>query len=194
MMTTGGSASPDSERVDWATYAKDARNFLLATSHAGPTAARVWTEAWCEWATSVAKMHEQWALRWNGVIKDPARGPAVLNEMQKSFKDYLVAVGTIPDRAIMKFTVAMETSVGTATDVPSPRLAFIKVAEDATAGIVDAFNLYQKRLEYQRAAQSTLKAQAAEPDDPDAAALRDIIPRLNAALAQLRDTPEQSTG
>jgi hypothetical protein len=138
-------------------------------------------------------MHEQLALRWNTVIKDPARGPGMLNEMQKNFKDYLLAVGTIPERAVLKFTVAMETHVGTVTDVPSPKQAFLKEAENTIEGIVDAFNLVQTRLESQRAAQRTMRARAAEPNDPGAA-LGDMIPRLNAALARLRDAYEKSAG
>ena len=191
-MATGGSASPDSQGVDWATYAKDARDFLLATSHAGPTAARVWTAAWCEWATSAATMHEQMALRWNAVIKDPARGPAMLDEMRKNFKDYLLVVGGIPERAVLSFTVAMEASVGTPKDVPSPKQAFLKEAQDTIGEIMEGLNLLERTRESQPAARSRT-VQTAGPDDPGAA-LRDKISRLHAALARLRNASEQSAG
>lgn len=180
MMTTVISP-PGNTGVDWAKYAEDARNLLLATSHAGPTAMRVWTAAWCQWATSAARIQEHLALQWNEIIQEPGRGTAVIDQMRKDFRDYLLFVGGIPERAVLDFAKAMEGSV--AKGVPSPDQAFVQAAEAAIEATVEGFNLLETTLEAQRTTKGS-RAAAAGIKDPSAA-VREKISRMRAAGERL---------
>jgi len=178
--------------VDWAKYAEDARNLLLATSHAGPTAMRVWTAAWCDWMTSAAGIQEQLALRWNEIIQEPGRGAAVIDQMRKDFKDYLLAVGGIPERAVLDFAKAMEASVG--KGVPSPNQAFVEAAKAAIEATVEGFNLLETTLEYQRTTKGSTRAAAAAGIKDPSAAVRETISRMRAAGERLTTVSEKPAG
>ena len=191
-MTPGIIPPPSNKRVDWAGYAEDVRNLLLATSHAAPTAMRVWTSAWCEWATSAATIHEQLARRWNEIIEEPGRGEAVLDQMRKDFKDYLLGVGGIPERAVLQFAQAMEASVK--KGVPSPIQAFAKAAEEAIEAAVEGLNLIETTLEFQQRPATRGKPMAPAGADDLRAGLREKISRLNAAGESLRKATEKPAG
>ncbi len=176
--------------VNWAAYAEDARNFVLATSHAMPTAMRVWTSAWCEWATSAAAVHEQLARRWNEIVEEPGRGEAVLNQMRSDYKDYLLAVGGIPERKVLEFAQAMEATAK--KGVPSAARAFAKAAEEAIAATVEGLNLIETTLESQ--SRPTRGPKPSGDVDELRAVLREKMSRLAAARESLRKTTEQSAG
>jgi len=107
-------SGPTSKKTDvnWKQYAEDAFSLFLATSGAAPTAMRVWTTGWADWMISAAKTQDQLARRWNSIIRDPSQGGAVLDEMRKDVKQYLVEVAGIPERKVLEFLTSVQESAG----------------------------------------------------------------------------------
>ena len=177
--------------VDWPKYAEDARNLLLIASQAGPTAMRVWTSGWGEWATSVARTYDQLARGWTRIIQDPSRGGEVLDQMREDAKQYLVDIGGIPERAVLEFVQAMEGIAGSSgTGVGSADQAFVEAADNFTEAAAEALNRLETAIE-SRPAQRGRAAQAAGAPDP-LVELRERVSRLNAARARLRKASDAS--
>jgi hypothetical protein len=112
----------------------------VATTAAGPAALQAWTTAWCSWATSAAKTHDQLSRRWNTIIQDPSQGAAMLDKMREDFKQYLVEIGTIPERAILEFLQTMGERGTIGSDIPSLNDKFVRAADDAVIAITDTYS------------------------------------------------------
>jgi hypothetical protein len=168
--------------IDWAAYAEDVRNLLLATCSAGPTAMRVWTTAWFEWATFAAKTHEQMALGWSDIIREPGRGGDVLNKMREDFKQYLLQVGGIPERAVLEFL----EGVSATASPPGPDAGaadgavggFVTAADEFVTQATDALNQVATAAESdKRAARGAASSAAAQ----------DPVAQLGKQISRLRD-------
>ncbi|MGH7418502.1 MAG: hypothetical protein ACREKB_12070, partial [Candidatus Rokuibacteriota bacterium] len=141
------------KRIPWENYVQDARNLFLAASSAGPVAMQVWTTAWCTWAMSAAKTNEQLARRWNSIIEDPSRGATVLDLMRADYKQYLLEIGGIPERAVLEFLQTMSESKGGRGDAArSASEAFVADAEEVVTAVTDAFSQIAATCEAQAAA------------------------------------------
>jgi hypothetical protein len=132
-------AGSGSKRIPWENYVADARDLFLATSSAGPVAMQVWTTAWCNWATSAAKTHDQLARRWNSIIQDPSQGATVLDKMREDVKQYILEIGGIPEHAVLEFLQTMTERGSIGAEVRSADKAFVDTADDVVIALTDAF-------------------------------------------------------
>jgi len=172
-MPPSTSAGPPAKiPIDWKQYAEDARDLLIATSSAGPAAMRVWATAWLEWATCAARAHEQMALRWTDIVRDPGRGGNVLNKMREDFKEYLLKVGAIPERAVLEFLVGVTAAAtppesgasGAGGRVPDAASGeFVAAADRFMTHATDAFNRLATAEESRRRARGASAAAALDP-------------------------------
>jgi hypothetical protein len=126
--------------VDWATYAKDARDLVVATASAGPTALRVWTAAWCKWMNSAAGTQHRIARGWLEIVREPGRGGTLLGQMREDVKQYLIEVGSISEQAVLEFLEAMAENAdqGTGTE-RTPEELFADAADEVLTAAADAF-------------------------------------------------------
>jgi hypothetical protein len=140
MATTDPRTASPSKQIPWEQYVRDARDLFVATSTAGPAAMQAWTSAWCGWATSAAKTHDQLARRWTDIIEDPSRGAEILDKMREDFKQYLVEIGTIPERAVLEFLQTMGERGVIGSDMRSLNDAFVRAADEAEIALSDAYS------------------------------------------------------
>ena len=183
-MATESDPPPDKKGVDWGKYAEDARDLFLATSSAGPTAMRVWTTAWCEWATSAAKTHDELVRKWTSIIRDPSRGGTVLNNMREDVKQYLVDIAGIPERSVLEFLEKMSEVAGSpGKGASTPDHAFVEAADDVLAAAAEALNQFETTNEFR-----TLRGSGGTWAGAAAAltALREKMSALSAAGTKLR--------
>ena len=178
--------------VDWKQYAEDALSLFLATSGAVPTAMRVWTTGWANWMISVAKTQDQLARRWNSIIRDPSQGEAVLNEMRKDVKQYLVEVGGIPERKVLEFLTSVQESAGSpvTSGKPSQDEALGQAIDTFVAAASDVLIRVQSpgKLQAQIAGGGT----SAAPAPDDIAALQKLVTDLGAARDKFKQRPPGS--
>jgi hypothetical protein len=139
MATTDPETGSRSTQIPWEQYVRDARDLFVATSTAAPAAMQAWTTAWCSWATSAAKTHDQLARRWTNIIEDPGQGAEILDKMREDMKQYLVEIGTIPERAVLEFLQTMGERGAIGSDVRSLNDAFVRAADAATIAATDAY-------------------------------------------------------
>ena len=189
-----GNAPSASKPVDWANYARDAREFLLTVSHVGPTAARVWTNAWCSWAISAADFQKQMARQWTEIIREPGLGMDTLEKMRQDHKTYLAKIAGIPELAVLEFAESMEETAGSpGKDVPRPdQAAFVKAAESFEAVAMEVANEVMAQIESE--AQSKTKGSQPSYKDPRVERLEQKIAELKVRRERLRKVPDQSAG
>jgi hypothetical protein len=177
--------------VDWKQYADDALSLFLATSGAVPTAMRVWTTGWSDWMISAAKTQDQLARRWNSIIRDPSQGEAVLNEMRKDVKQYLVEVAGIPERKVLEFLTSVQESSGSAAAAqPPPDGAFGQAIDEFLMAADDALKELQVASDKQANLASAGASKAPAPDP--LAALRERLASLEAAGDKFKQRPTES--
>jgi hypothetical protein len=177
-------ARGSSGTVDWSQYAKDARDLLVVTSRVGPTAMRVWTDAWCDWAKSAARTQEELARRCTSIVRNPRRGETLLNQMREDVKQYLVHIGGIPQRAVLDFAQSMEEIAANAGDEVD--LAFLDAAEAVMVAAADVLT----HAATASTAPPASKGPGSPAADPDPLGkLRDLVLRMRDAQARLRKTP-----
>ena len=197
--TKAGSGTPG---IPWEKYVADARALFLATAGAGPAAMQAWTTAWCSWAMSVARTNGQLARRWNSIIEDPSQGATVLDLMRGDYKQYLLEIGGIPERAVLEFLQAMsESTGGMRADVRSANEEFVAAAEEVATAVTDAFSQIAETSEAQAAAtgkpEPTTTYKAGLTPAPAAAApvqlveLQQKLSRLKTARARLGKSSER---
>ena len=178
--------------VDWKQYAEDALSLFLATSGVVPTAMRVWTTGWSDWMISAAKTQDQLARRWNSIIRDPSQGEAVLNEMRKDVKQYLVEVGGIPERKVLEFLTSVQESAGSpvTSGKPSQDEALGQAIDTFVAAASDVLIRVQSpgKLQAQIAGGGT----SAAPAPDDIAALQKLVTDLGAARDKFKQRPPGS--
>jgi hypothetical protein len=183
-------ASSGPPGIPWEKYVADARALFLATSSAGPAAMQAWTTAWCSWAMSVARTNHQLARRWNSIIEDPGQGATVLDLMRGDYKQYLLEIGGIPERAVLEFLQAMsESTGGMRADVRSANEEFVAAAEEVATAVTDAFSQIAATSEAQAAAtgkpEPTTKYITVRAPAPAAAAPVQLV-ELQQKLARLK--------
>lgn len=175
-------AGPSSEQY-WSQYAHDARDLLTTLLQAGSSALRVWTSAWCDYATSAAKNQQQMARRWNEIIQEPGRGMAVLDQMRQDYKQYLVDVGGIPERAILDFLVEVSSvPVGKRTSLDQ---RFVDAASAATDALAEALNALEVARE------SLPAAAPAQPKAPPGGRADEKLAEVRQRMADLREAHER---
>jgi hypothetical protein len=157
-MAENPEAAGSGKRIPWEKYVADARDLFLATATAGPAALQVWTTAWCDWAKSAAKTHDQLARRWNQIIDDPGQGATILDQMRQDWKEYLIGIAGIPERATLDFLQTMAERGNIGTEVKSLNNAFVAAADDALTAIMDAYSQVAAAVEGQPAAPAGLEA------------------------------------
>src|SRR3984893_6488738 len=190
-MTDSGPTSKKTG-VDWKQYAEDALSLFLATSAAAPTAMRVWTTGWSDWMISAAKTQDQLARRWNSIIRDPSQGEAVLNEMRKDVKQYLVEVGGIPERKVLEFLTSVQESAGSPVTSGKPS------QDEALGQAIDTFVAAASDVLIRGQSPGKLQAQiagggaSAAPAPDDIAALQKLVTDLGAARDKFKQRPPES--
>jgi hypothetical protein len=172
----------------WSQYAHDARGLLMTLLYAGPTATRVWTTAWYEYAKLSAENQQQMAGRWNEIIKEPGRGIEILDQMRQDYKQYLVTAGGIPERAIQDFVEDMSSVPGTEDAAPpEPAVDFAETAGKLVDDTVNTINLLEesaKQIEDSGKASGSPAARAATTGGGIDARLRELAERRRALQEQ----------
>lgn len=123
--------------VDWKQYASDARDLFLATSNAGPLAMRMWGLAYRDWMTAVITAQDQFASRWTSLVVEPGSRAKTFDQMRQDFKQYLVAIAGIPERAVLEYLQRLSECAGPTGEPPSPESTFRDEADDFTLAAAD---------------------------------------------------------
>ena len=178
--------------INWEKYAKHARSLFLATSAALPTAMRVWTTGWCDWMKSAAETHDQLARRWNNIIQDPGQGEAILDEIRKDIKQYIVDVAGIPERKVLEFLTSVSESAGRSA---TPSVSATKGKASPSDAVKQAIDDFVKTAEdavvqFQSASESQAMPSPGKPAGPYSDRLATLRKQLE-ALTAARDKLNQ---
>jgi len=130
--------------VDWKQYASDARDLFLATSNAGPLAMRMWGLAYRDWMTAVITAQDHFARRWTSLVVEPGSRAKTFDQMRQDFKQYLVDIAGIPERAVLEYLQRLSECVGPSEGPASPESTFRHEAADFTAAAAEVYAELQK--------------------------------------------------
>ncbi len=142
-MVTHPAAPSGRTSVDWKQYAADARDLFLTTSNAGPLAMRMWGLAWRDWMTAVITAQDHFARRWTSLVVEPGSRAKTFDQMRQDFKQYLVDIAGIPERAVLEYLQRLSECVGP-SEGPSPESTFRHEAADFTAAAAEVYAELQK--------------------------------------------------
>jgi len=130
--------------VDWKQYASDARDLFLVTSNAGPLAMRMWGLAWRDWMTAVITAQDHFASRWTSLVVEPGSRAKTFDQMRQDFKQYLVAIAGIPERAVLEYLQRLSECAGPTGEPPSPESTFRDEADDFAEAAADVYAQLKK--------------------------------------------------
>lgn len=143
-MATHPPAPSGKTPVDWKQYAADARDLFLAISNAGPLAMRMWGLAWRDWMTAVITAQDHFARRWTSLVVEPGSRAKTFDQMRQDFKQYLVDIAGIPERAVLEYLQRLSECVGPSEGFPSPESTFQHEAADFTEAAADMYAELEK--------------------------------------------------
>jgi len=143
-MATHPAAPSGRTSVDWKQYAADARDLFLAASNAGPLAMRMWGLAWRDWMTAVITAQDHFARRWTSLVVEPGSRAKTFDQMRQDFKQYVVDIAGIPERAVLEYLQRLSECVGPSEGPASPESTFRHEAADFTAAAAELYAELQK--------------------------------------------------